>query len=291
MDIYSYIRSRDVAEHCRKLGKTWNTCEMAIIIARSGRPQSEVHAAWRELIAEYPDTPAIPSMYGAQFESVHKKLAEIIADEENGVDHGVDVGSGIKAYSRWEGRSIFSRSFIDIPVPFKRGDILTYAGTKGSHKFMLDSLACDDPDFFARALCGETGDSSDMGGWGYFVGKNGLFEGDHIFGYDKFEYYQGKLEGLDRLLHYAGLFLKDEISIASRHDCRQRVALVRKLLEKRFPIAQHFAKAQRLAACRGEIDSKKAAVLVVIHGQPIGAVGQLNRKRVRDLIFLYLDVP
>ena len=40
MDIDSFIRSNAVAEHCRNIGKTWNTLEMAVIIDRSSKDQS-----------------------------------------------------------------------------------------------------------------------------------------------------------------------------------------------------------------------------------------------------------
>ena len=48
MGIYSFIRSPDVAAHCRAIGKTWNTYEMAVIIGRSNRTREDRHEAWRE---------------------------------------------------------------------------------------------------------------------------------------------------------------------------------------------------------------------------------------------------
>jgi len=76
MDIYSFIRSQDVAAHCRTIGKTWNTLEMAVIIDRSNRTIADKHAAWQELIDHYPDMPAMPNYHKIQFESVHKVMAE-----------------------------------------------------------------------------------------------------------------------------------------------------------------------------------------------------------------------
>ena len=54
MDIYNFIRSRDVADYCREINKVWNTFEMALIIGRSSIPVIEKHKAWRELIRMLP---------------------------------------------------------------------------------------------------------------------------------------------------------------------------------------------------------------------------------------------
>ena len=70
MNIYSFIRSKDVAAYCREIGKTWNTYEMAVIIGRSHRTIAEKHEAWRELIKSYPDMPTPKNRY----KSIHKEL-------------------------------------------------------------------------------------------------------------------------------------------------------------------------------------------------------------------------
>lgn len=44
MDIYSFLRSPDVAAHCRNINKTWNTFEVAVIISRSICTIHEKHA-------------------------------------------------------------------------------------------------------------------------------------------------------------------------------------------------------------------------------------------------------
>jgi len=86
MDIYSFIRSKDVATHCRNIGKTWNTCEMAVIIDRSNLTIADKHAAWLELIEHYPDMPAImPNYHEANFDSVHKMIAERIDYDQHAI--------------------------------------------------------------------------------------------------------------------------------------------------------------------------------------------------------------
>jgi hypothetical protein len=49
--------------------------------------------------------------------------------------------------------------------------------------------------------------------WGYFVSEDGVLYGDHAYDFDCFEYYDGKLEENNRLLHYVSLYLKDENDI------------------------------------------------------------------------------
>ena len=87
MDIYSFLNSRDIAEHCRKIQKEWSPLEMALIISNSNRPQSisDKHEAWRELISDYPDMPVppVPDCYFSRgFDSLHEILLSRIAYEE-----------------------------------------------------------------------------------------------------------------------------------------------------------------------------------------------------------------
>lgn len=56
MDIYEYFNSRDVAEHCKTLGRSFTGREMAYLIWQSNR--HTLHhkiAAWIELIQTIPD--------------------------------------------------------------------------------------------------------------------------------------------------------------------------------------------------------------------------------------------
>ena len=86
MDIYNFIRSSDVATHCRNIGKTWNTCEMAVIIDRSNLTIAEKHAAWLELIEYYPDMPAItPNHHDVRFDSVHQMITERIDYDQRAI--------------------------------------------------------------------------------------------------------------------------------------------------------------------------------------------------------------
>jgi hypothetical protein len=82
MNIYNYIPSPDIAEHCEKIKHVFNPLEMAVIIANSGKPLSEKHSAWRELISDYPDMPIHGSLNFAALDSLHEYLREVITCEE-----------------------------------------------------------------------------------------------------------------------------------------------------------------------------------------------------------------
>ena len=321
MNVYDFIRSRDVAEHCRKTGKAWNTFEMAAIIARSLCPMDEKHKAWRALIADRPDMPAPPNVHRTRFDSIHGKLSEIIDYEErvfalfkktepgavyryrvrqrDDYRHSDGVFSTHEkaladARKRWEGDEIAGgiwveklftddaeqeyrmdatcdhdgnfydltffgmkeetharlfpgipfhdcgqdtlsvNFYIDIPVPFKRGDILTYSAgwtrLRGkSPAFALDLLDRDDPQRLERILSGKMCDGSDLTGWGFYVDDGGTLYGDHFHDHDDLEYYRGKVEGKDRLLHYVSLYLKDEITLPALLTMQCRLMLEHQL--------------------------------------------------------------
>ena len=330
VNVYDFIRSRDVAEHCRKTGRVWNTFEMAAIIARSLHPMDEKHEAWRALIARHSDMPAPPNVHRTRFDSLHKKLAAIIDYEERAValfkkpepgavyryrvnwrgdyrysdcvfsTHGKAFADAKK---RWEGDEIdggiwveklfaddaaeeyrtgamldhdgnfyeltfcgmkeeaHSRLFpgipfddcggyvlsddfyMDIPTPFKRSDILTFSAGRTrlrgkSPAFVLDHLERDDPKLLDRALRGEMFDGSDLTGWGFYVDDSGTLYGDHFHDHDDLEYYRGKLEGKDRLLHYVGLYLKEEITLPALLTMQCRLMLERQL-DKDFRLCWH----------------------------------------------------
>ena len=75
-DIYSFIEPKETADYCRSLGQTWNPFEMAVIIGRSSRSLFEKHAAWKQLMSDYPDMPTYRNFRNPSYESFHKELAE-----------------------------------------------------------------------------------------------------------------------------------------------------------------------------------------------------------------------
>jgi hypothetical protein len=117
--------------------------------------------------------------------------------------------------------------YVDIPTPFKRGDILyfrnQYGEEEGIDAFVLDSLSSDDPKLHERYLRGEIGDGSDLMGNGYFVNDSGFIYWDHAGVCDYFEYYTDRLEGKERILHYVSLFIKDKIGIPELLTMQSRI--------------------------------------------------------------------
>lgn len=109
-----------------------------------------------------------------------------------------------------DARTLFQSQYLVIPVPFKRGDILTIAQTplyKADNPLILlfDGLNCDDPV--------KDGDDTDMLAWGVSVDGNGQLYNNHITHHDQLVYFAGKLEGTDALLHYVSLYMKDQIDL------------------------------------------------------------------------------
>ena len=135
---------------------------------------------------------------------------------------------------------LFNSQYIDIPVPFKRGDILTASlnplRDNKKNIFVLDCLDRDDPVSFARHL--DYGDDTDMAGWGFFVNENGILYGDHIWYYDRFVYFNGKLEGKDALLHYVNLFFYDKIRLPELLTMQCRI-LLEEQIENNLRIDTH----------------------------------------------------
>ena len=80
--IYDYALSKDVAEHCKKVGHVFSSLDMAVLVAFSGRTVKKKHAAWREIIENYPDMPIHESSWFEAQESLHNYLRELIEFEE-----------------------------------------------------------------------------------------------------------------------------------------------------------------------------------------------------------------
>jgi len=82
MDIYSYLESSDIAEHCRKIGHIFTSSDMATIIDLSKKTLKEKHSAWREIISDYPDMPIKRGEHFDAHDSIHDFLRELISCEE-----------------------------------------------------------------------------------------------------------------------------------------------------------------------------------------------------------------
>lgn len=105
--------------------------------------------------------------------------------------------------------------YIDIPVPFKRGDLLTYASPESSSRevFVLDYLYKDLPNFQEKIKKGTHFDGTDLVAWAYFIEPSGMLYCETAHAHDTFEYYHGPLSGAAQGLHYVRLYLTQEIDL------------------------------------------------------------------------------
>ena len=85
MDIYKFIDSKDIREHCRKLGHQFNTIESAYLVWQSrSTPLAEKHAAWQEIIDTMPDMQW--SHRGKDWGSIHRCLERYMELEDRLVE-------------------------------------------------------------------------------------------------------------------------------------------------------------------------------------------------------------
>ena len=138
----------------------------------------------------------------SEFNVENKKIKLINIRESNDSFHDIDM------------------IFIDIPTPFKKGDILIQEsksmkniGDEGTI-FVLDYL-CTWRDNLKELLAKGNYDSSDMIGYGYYLVNEDTteFVRDHKWDYDSFEYYDGELKGKYRILKDISSFIKGKIGL------------------------------------------------------------------------------
>jgi len=194
--MYNFLRSPDVAEHCRIINKTWNTYEMTIIIGRSFNETEEKRNALYELLELHPDMPSPPNSFQNPFESIHKEIERILRSN--------DLFNEIGMQYDWV--------YVDIPTPFKQGDILLRDGCE-NNIFVLDSLDSDNKKQIIKTLKIAGCDNYMTEGTGFFIGDDGILYSDHVHDNDTFKYYRGKLDGKYQLLHHVSKYLKTEINL------------------------------------------------------------------------------
>lgn len=102
MDIFDFFNSPDVAEHCRKIGCTFNAVESAVIINQNDtHTLAEKHIAYKTILAEYPDMEANGFLLGP-IESFHEELRNLLKNEERliGIFLTTEPGAFYKTYTR-----------------------------------------------------------------------------------------------------------------------------------------------------------------------------------------------
>jgi len=140
--------------------------------------------------------PAPPNSFQNPFESIHKEIERILGSD--------DLLNKIGMQYDWV--------YVDIPTPFKKGDILIREGYEHD-VFVLDSLDSDNKKQIQRTIKIAGCDNYMTEGTGFFVGDDGILYSDHVHGTDTFEYYRGKLDDKYKLLHHVSKYLKSEITL------------------------------------------------------------------------------
>lgn len=109
----------------------------------------------------------------------------------------------------------FEGWWFDFPTPFEKGDIVwipcegVNSQLYGFRPFVLKGLSTWNPLEFVR----NSGDNSDMNGYGFFVGGNGSVYQEVMQNYMDLEYYNGPFHKNEKILPALSQFVKGEIEI------------------------------------------------------------------------------
>ena len=149
----------------------------------------------------------------------HKDNFEIKADYILDENRNLKL---INVYDLKSGYLDINMFCINLPVPFKRGDLLVstsyspfYEGSfldMQKFPFVLENLITWRENF-QELLDKGNYDSSDMEGTGYFITEDGKLCYDNVFDYDSWEYFEGELKGSEKLLKGVSNLIKDQIGI------------------------------------------------------------------------------
>ena len=291
MDIYSYINSKDIAEHCRSIEHKFNALEMAYIIYISNnKTLSERQHAWLWIIKNCPDMELAKSQFTPHHNTLHQFLrdymeiecklyANLKKDEENTIyadkiceedfccerfslfpsfddllNYGEFDGEYYAVSKRWLGKNSstyksldakvnfdgepigkcrlfettilnhddsiiyfgFSSICIDIPTPFKKGDIVTHINTMNEKYdnecvYVLDRVLKDTESLYSKEGHIVKGTSF------YGIGYTGqvFFGGGSRLPYYDLEYFTNDIKGKNRSMLAISNYIKEnqEISV------------------------------------------------------------------------------
>ena len=144
-------------------------------------------------------TKTITAVFSNDLEFIHSVYAE-----------------GMRNKKQHEIYDIFDEMWVDVPTPFKKGDILY-----GPNPFVMGYGHCEP--FVLLDVCNneskeqtdklkQGGDTSDMTAHGYWQRDNGQIYWECMHDYLSLEYYDGDFKGEKRILKALSSFLKDEIT-------------------------------------------------------------------------------
>ena len=125
----------------------------------------------------------------------------------------------IDIYDKENTISNFEWIFLNIPTPFKKGDLLVsycnipYNMTKNSDKngyvFVLNELVTSNKNFKELLEKGQYA-SPDMNGLGYYISDNNILHLDYVGYYDCWEYFDDELKGMEKFLKSVSSLLTNE---------------------------------------------------------------------------------
>jgi hypothetical protein len=130
--------------------------------------------------------------------------------------HGeiIDLNYSTKMYNTPELSFLLSEFYIDIPVPFKKGDLIEYDdGNDWMGKvYVLRNLCRDDEERNAKWII--KADISDMTADVYYE-SDGNVECECIHFYPDLRYCRRELHGEKRILKYTSLYLQDKLCLCN----------------------------------------------------------------------------
>jgi len=86
MDIYKFLNSKDIAEHCRNISHQFTSLEMAFIIYQSQATLSEKHNALKEIINTMPDEEVSRRGRIPYYDSLHRLLMDYMEMENEMIE-------------------------------------------------------------------------------------------------------------------------------------------------------------------------------------------------------------
>lgn len=153
---------------------------------------------------------------------------------EIGAEYKIDENKDLKMINIYEFKQELldiSNICLNIPTPFKKGDLLiAYSKTPFSEGYILSynrfpfvlEYLCNWNERFQELLDKGNHDSSDMQGPGYFIDESNLIC-DNVFDYDSWEYFEGELEGMDRILIGVSNLIKENIGVEIFLDAYENI--------------------------------------------------------------------
>lgn len=181
-------------------------------IEHTFRSYKEVFKDIQDYIKEYNDTISFRITKKYFDKRKEKIFADYIVENKKAII--VDISERNKEFFDLD------QIFLNIPTPFKKGDILiSNSPTMKSYGdnndiFVLEYL-CTWRKNLSMHLADGNYDSSDMIGYGYYFINDDTteFVRDHKWNYDSFEYYDGELTGRNRILKDVSSFINGKIEL------------------------------------------------------------------------------